>query len=94
MSTQASETLPEVQFNALMSRHPLGIGTPEDVAYAIAFLLTPAAKWVTGTALVIDGGTAPERQSRVQLLFLPQVAPALPEVAIFSWWSKVCRNPG
>jgi NAD(P)-dependent dehydrogenase (short-subunit alcohol dehydrogenase family) len=56
MAAQTNETLPEAQYNALMSRHALGIGTPEDVAYAIAFLLAPAAKWITGTALVIDGG--------------------------------------
>jgi len=56
MAAQTHETLPEEQYKALMSRHALGMGTPEDVAYAIAFLLAPAAKWITCTALVIDGG--------------------------------------
>lgn len=36
--------------------HPLGIGEPEDVAFAIAYLLSDAAKWVTGSVLNIDGG--------------------------------------
>lgn len=36
--------------------HPLGLGTPEDVANASVFLLSDAAKWITGTNLIVDGG--------------------------------------
>lgn len=36
--------------------HPLGLGDPLDIANAIAFLLSPAARWITGTTLTIDGG--------------------------------------
>lgn len=41
---------------AIGARHPLGIGQPEDVAEAVAWLLSDAARWVTGTAMSIDGG--------------------------------------
>ena len=40
-----------------ISLYPIGrYGKPEEVAYAIVYLLSDAASWVTGTDLVIDGG--------------------------------------
>jgi NAD(P)-dependent dehydrogenase (short-subunit alcohol dehydrogenase family) len=36
--------------------HPLGLGEPEDIANAIAFLLADTGKWITGIVLTIDGG--------------------------------------
>jgi NAD(P)-dependent dehydrogenase (short-subunit alcohol dehydrogenase family) len=37
--------------------HPIGrLGTPEDVAQAALYLASPRASFVTGTALVVDGG--------------------------------------
>lgn len=36
--------------------HPLGLGVPEDVAYAAIYLLSDASCWVTGTNLFVDGG--------------------------------------
>lgn len=40
--------------NAVSELHPLGLGRPEDVADAVAFLLQ--ARWITGVALPVDGG--------------------------------------
>lgn len=40
----------------ILKKHPLGIGEPEDVANACIFLLSDAAKWITGSNLIIDGG--------------------------------------
>jgi NAD(P)-dependent dehydrogenase (short-subunit alcohol dehydrogenase family) len=41
---------------ALEAMHLLGLGTPRDVSYAIAFLLAETARWITGTVLIVDGG--------------------------------------
>lgn len=37
-------------------RHPLGFGTPIDIANCCIYLLSDAAKWVTGSIFTIDGG--------------------------------------
>lgn len=45
------------QADRLIALHPLGrLGTGEDIAKAIAFLASDDASFVTGTALVVDGG--------------------------------------
>lgn len=40
----------------ILAKQPLGLGEPEDVAHAVAFLLSDAARFITGTQLVVDGG--------------------------------------
>jgi len=37
-------------------RHPLGFGTPTDIANGCIYLLSDAARWVTGSIFTIDGG--------------------------------------
>jgi NAD(P)-dependent dehydrogenase (short-subunit alcohol dehydrogenase family) len=32
------------------------LGTPDDIAAAVEFLVSPAASFVTGTDLLVDGG--------------------------------------
>lgn len=48
--------LPQKQRESLIERHPLGLGRVEDVAHAVAFLLSEAGCWITGTSLFVDGG--------------------------------------
>ena len=45
-------------YEALVKTHPLGLGEPDDVAYAAMFLASDEAKWITGVALPVDGGAA------------------------------------
>ncbi len=48
--------------NRWLSRVPLGrMGEPEDVADACLFLASPAARWITGHNLVVDGGIVATR---------------------------------
>lgn len=49
----------------LAARHPLGrIGTPDDQAAAIAWLLSAESSWVTGQVLGVDGGMGTLRPQR------------------------------
>jgi len=37
-------------------RHPLGFGTPSDIANGCIYLLSDASRWVTGSIFTLDGG--------------------------------------
>jgi NAD(P)-dependent dehydrogenase (short-subunit alcohol dehydrogenase family) len=45
------------QIEAYLTKYPLKrFGKPEEIAYASIYLLSDASAWVTGTAMVVDGG--------------------------------------
>ena len=57
IDTDMTRALSEQQRGALIAQIPLGrLGRPEDVAAAAAFLASPAADYVTGCTLHVNGG--------------------------------------
>jgi 3-oxoacyl-[acyl-carrier protein] reductase len=57
IATDMTADLPEAAKAALLGQIPLGrLGTPEEVAHAVTFLASPAAGYITGTELHVNGG--------------------------------------
>ncbi|CAD6511416.1 3-oxoacyl-[acyl-carrier-protein] reductase FabG [Paraburkholderia kirstenboschensis] len=57
IDTDMTRTLPEEQQTALKTQIPLGrLGSPEDIAHAVAFLASPQAGYITGTTMHVNGG--------------------------------------
>jgi 3-oxoacyl-[acyl-carrier protein] reductase len=57
VDTDMTRSLPEAQRAALLARIPLGrLGSPEDIAHAVAFLASPQAGYITGATLHVNGG--------------------------------------
>jgi 3-oxoacyl-[acyl-carrier protein] reductase len=50
--------LPEQALDAIAAKHPLGLGTADDLVGAYSYLASDASRWTTGSALVVDGGYA------------------------------------
>lgn len=52
-------TISKEQLEENMKKYPLGrFGKPEEVAWAMVYLLSDASNWVTGDNLILDGGVS------------------------------------
>ena len=58
MFSGGSQQISKKFIESLEPKYPLGLGKPADVANAVCFLLSDAARWITGTNLIIDGGAS------------------------------------
>ena len=57
IDTDMTKALDEGQKTALLGNIPLGrLGTPEDIAAAVSYLVSPAASYVTGSTIHVNGG--------------------------------------
>jgi 3-oxoacyl-[acyl-carrier protein] reductase len=57
IATDMTEKLTDAQREALTERIPLGrLGTPEDVANVVAFVVSDAASYITGATIHVNGG--------------------------------------
>ena len=57
IDTDMTRALPEAQRQALLAHIPLGrLGSAEDIAAAVTFLASPAAGYISGTTLHVNGG--------------------------------------
>jgi NAD(P)-dependent dehydrogenase (short-subunit alcohol dehydrogenase family) len=50
--------LPPAALDAIAAKHPMGLGSPTDLVGAYSYLASDAARWTTGSAIVVDGGYA------------------------------------
>lgn len=57
MTKESVAELGEIRPAETFDQYHLGLGRPEDVSGMVLFLLSDAARWITGTDVVIDGGS-------------------------------------
>ena len=56
MTKNLFRILPEEAQKGIIQMHPLGLGVTHDVSHLCVYLLSDAARWITGAEIPIDGG--------------------------------------
>lgn len=57
-SSAMHDGIPAVAREAIATRHPLGVGEPQDLVGAYVYLASDESRWTTGTTVIVDGGYA------------------------------------
>jgi meso-butanediol dehydrogenase/(S,S)-butanediol dehydrogenase/diacetyl reductase len=48
--------LPQDAIDAMAAKHPLGLGSADELVGAYSYLASDASRWTTGSAMIVDGG--------------------------------------
>lgn len=56
MALRTQQSMTDAQYQHMLNQHPMGVGEPKDVANAVVFLLSDAAKWINSVTLPVEGG--------------------------------------
>jgi NAD(P)-dependent dehydrogenase (short-subunit alcohol dehydrogenase family) len=52
----AQQPDPDAVHAEVLRQHPLGIGTPDDIAWAAVYMASDESRYMTGSPLLVDGG--------------------------------------
>jgi 3-oxoacyl-[acyl-carrier protein] reductase len=61
LNSRRDEQLTDSDRARRAAMHPLGLGVPDDVAWAAVYLASPESRWLTGMTLPLDGGSSVAR---------------------------------